>query len=260
MSTALPQKRAAAARERRPGTTSEGVSGTAAVTSTRYDRLLSILSKSLSRSRDEIASDAPRSIEECYGEMTSLFTSSDDGDGVTRLVDILLGKLDGAHDRLGPDLRRSSSASTTSSTSTTQIEALLERRDIRRSLRRIEDAIAGIEADERDFEEADAADRDSAKDAIRAARSSRASPTSGKRRRILPHESIGMRAYGMKLEYQRSLESELGEIEGENRSLERELEDGWGEWRGVVEEVKAALDVMEKSGGGDCAGDVVRKI
>ena len=115
MSTALPQKRAAAARERRPGTSSEGMSGTAAATSTRYDRLLSILSKSLSRSRDEIASDAPRSIEECYGEMTSLFTSSDDADGVTRLVDILLGKLDGANDRLGPDLRRSSSASTTSS-------------------------------------------------------------------------------------------------------------------------------------------------
>jgi hypothetical protein len=128
-------------------------------------------------------------------------------------------------------------------------------------LRRIEDAIAGIEAEERNFEEADAADRDSAKDAIRAASSSRASPTSGKRRRVLPHESIGMRAYMMKLEYQRSLESELGEIEGENRSLERELEDGWVEWRGVVEEVKAALDVMEKSGGGDdCAGDAVQKI
>ncbi|KAL3775142.1 hypothetical protein ACHAW5_010330 [Stephanodiscus triporus] len=254
MSTALPQKRA----ERRSGTTSEVKSG-AAATSTRYDRLLSILSKALTRSRDEIASDASHTIEECYGEMTSLFTSSDDGDGVARLVDILLGKLDGAHDRLGPDLRRSSSSS--SSSASTQLEKLLERRGIRRSLRRIEDAIDAVEAEEREFEEADAADRVSAKDAIRMARSSsRASPTSGKRRRLLPAECIAMRAYGMKLEYQRSLESELEGVEGENARLERELEDGWGEWQRIVEEVKGALDVMEKLGEvDDSAGDVVQK-
>ena len=228
---------------------------------TRYDRLLSILSKSLARSREEIASDAPRTIEECYGEMTSLFTSSDDGDGVTQLVDILLGKLDGAHDRLGPDLRQSSSSAPALSYSSTQLEKLLERRDIRRSLRRIEDVIEKVEADEREFEEVDAADMESARDAIRSARSSRASPTSGKRRRVLPHESIGMRAYGMKLGYQQSLEAELKEIEGENARLERELEDGWGEWRGIVEEVKAALEVMEKLGEGNdyCEGAVVRK-
>ncbi|KAL3809373.1 hypothetical protein ACHAXA_004376 [Cyclostephanos tholiformis] len=259
MSTITPlQNRAAAALERRPETAIDEKSVTAVSTLTRYDRLLSILSKSLSRSRDEIASDAPRTIEECYGEMTSLFTSSDDADGVTRLVDILLGKLDGVHDRLGPDLRRSTSS--TSSYSQTELEKLLERRGIRRSLRRIEDAIYKIEADEREFEEMDALDRESAKDAIRSARSSRASPTSGKRRRVLPHESIGLRAYGMKLEYQQSLEAELGEIEGENARLERELEDRWGEWRGIVEEVKAALDVMEKLGeGNDRADDVVRK-
>ena len=112
-----------------------------------------------------------------------------------------------------------------------------------------------------DDEEVDAADMESARDAIRSARSSRASPTSGKRRRVLPHESIGMRAYGMKLEYQQSLEAELKEIEGENARLERELEDGWGEWRGIVEEVKAALEVMEKLGEGNdyCEGAVVRK-
>jgi hypothetical protein len=262
MSTVTPLlNRAATALERRPGTAIEGRSVAAASNSTRYDRLLSILSKSLARSREEIASDARRTIEECYGEMTSLFTSSDDGDGVTQLVDILLGKLDGAHDRLGADLRRSSSSVSASSYSSTQLEKLLERRDIRRSLRRIEKVIDRVEADEREFEEVDAADRESARDAIRSARSSRASPTSGKRRRVLPHESIGMRAYEMKLEYQQSLEMELNEIEGDNARLERELEDGWGEWGEIVEEVKAALDVMEKLGeeNDDRAGDIVRK-
>jgi hypothetical protein len=82
--------------------------------------------------------------------MTSLFTSSDDGDGVTRLVDILLGKLDGAHDKLGPDLRKSTSiSSTTSSSSSTQFEKLLHRQVIQQILQSIEDAIDAVEADER---------------------------------------------------------------------------------------------------------------
>jgi len=104
-----------------------------------------ILSKSLTRSRDYVASDAPHTIEECYGEMTSLFTSSDDGDGVTRLVDILLGKLDGAHDKLGPDLRKSTSISSTASSSlSTQFEKLLHRQEIQQILQRIEDAIDAV--------------------------------------------------------------------------------------------------------------------
>jgi len=77
--------------------------------------------------------------------MTSLFTSSDDGDGVTRLVDILLGKLDGAHDKLGPDLRKSTSISSTASSSlSTQFEKLLHRQEIQQILQRIEDAIDAV--------------------------------------------------------------------------------------------------------------------
>ena len=214
-----------------------------------------ILSKSLTRSRDYVASDAPHTIEECYGEMTSLFTSSDDGDGVTRLVDILLGKLDGAHDKLGPDLRKSTSISSTASSSSslsTQFEKLLHRQDIQQILQRIEDAIDAVEADELDFDETEAADRDSAKDAIKAARMSRTSPNSGKRKRVQPADSLRIRAYAMKSEYQQSLAEELEEIEREKAQMEKELQEGWEEWGKVVEEVQLALDVMEKLGeGGD---------
>ena len=232
-------------------------SAAAAATSTsskRFDRLLTILSKSLTRSRDDVASDALHTIEECYGDKTSLFTSSDDGDGVTRLVDILLGKLDGAHDKLGPDLRKSTSISSTasSSSSSTQFEKLLHRQDIQQILQRIEDAIDAVEADERDFDETEAADRDSAKDAIKAARMSRTSPNSGKRKRVQPADSLRIRAYAMKSEYQQSLAEELEEIEREKAQMEKELQEGWEEWGKVVEEVQLALDVMEKLGeGGD---------
>jgi len=133
MSSAVAPKRSAAA------------AAASSTSSKRFDRLLTILSKSLTRSRDDVASDAPHTIEECYGEMTSLFTSSDDGDGVTRLVDILLGKLDGAHDKLGPDLRKSTSISSTASSSlSTQFEKLLHRQEIQQILQRIEDAIDAV--------------------------------------------------------------------------------------------------------------------
>jgi hypothetical protein len=56
----------------------------------------------------------------------------------------------------------------------------------------------------------------------------------------------------MKLEYQQSLVEELEEIEKEKIRMEKELQEGWEEWGKVVEEVKTALDVMEKLGeGGD---------
>ena len=232
---------------------SANAAAASSTSSKRFDRLLTILSKSLTRSRDDVASDAPHTIEECYGEKLSLFTSSDDGDGVTRLVDILLGKLDGAHDKLGPDLRKfTSSSSTTASSSATQFEKLLHRQDIQQTLQRIEDAINTVEAEEREFEATEAADRDSAKDAIKAARMSRMSPNSGKRKRIQPADSLRIRAYAMKLEYQQSLVEELDEIEKEKTRMEKELQEGWEEWGKVVEDVKTVLDVMEKLGvGGD---------
>lgn len=210
--------------------------------SERYDRLLSVLTKSLAQSRDRIASDAPRTIKESYGDMTSLFTSSEDGDGVSSLVDLLLGKLDSVHDRFG------SERSPMSGNNLTILERLLEERNILGVLRRVEAAIEEVERDEREFDEAEEADRTSAREAIRVAKSTRVSP-SGKKRRVPPAENIGYRAYRLKVEYQQSLAKELEEIEKENKSLEEELEKKWREWQENIRGVKAALDTMDALGG-----------
>jgi hypothetical protein len=207
-----------------------------------YDTLLSIVDKALTSSREKIARDAPHIIKESYGDLTSLFTSSDDSDGISRLVDLLLGKLDSVHDRFGSEK--------SPSTSLTQLEELLQQQNILEVLQKVESAIDEVENAERKFNEADAADKNSAKEAIKLAKTSRMSP-SGKKRRVLPAESIGYQAYRLKLEYQQSLAQELKEVEEENEKLESELQSGWTMWEKNVEGVRSALSVMDTLGEGN---------
>ncbi len=207
--------------------------------SAKYDRLLSILAKCLAQSREKIASDAPQTIKDSYGDMTSLFTSAEDSDGVTSLVDLLLGKLDSVHDRFNSEK--------VSSSSMTRLEQLLQQQNILEVLQKIEKSIEEVETSEREFNEAEEADKNSAKEAIKLAKTSRISP-SGKKRRVLPAESIGYHAYKLKLEYQQSLAKELGDIEKENEQLEEELKTKWGDWQKNVEGVKSALDTLDKLG------------
>lgn len=214
--------------------------------SNRYDILLSIVDKALTSSREKIASDAPKIVKESYGDLTSLFTSSDDSDGVSRLVDLLLGKLDSVHDRFGSEKSHA--------TSLTQLEELLQQQSIFEVLQKIESAIDEVENYERQFNEAEAADKNSAKEAIKLAKTSRMSP-SGKKRRVLPAESIGYQAYRLKLEYQQSLARELQEVEADNMNLEKELQSGWKMWEKNVEEVKSALNVMDTLGERDDTGE-----
>lgn len=212
-------------------------------TSTRYNRLLSILSKSLTQSREKVANDAPQTIKECYGDMTSLFTSNEDSDGVSSLVDLLLGKLDSVHDRFNSEKLSGSS-------STTRLEKLLQQQSIQEVLDKMERAINEVEKEEEEFNIAEEADKNSAREAIKLAKSSRISPTSGKKRRVMPAENITYHAYQLKLEYDESLKKELNDIEKENERLEEELKSKWEEWQRNVEGVKGALETMDKLGGG----------
>ena len=216
---------------------------------TLYDRLLSIVAKSLAQSREKIASEAPQTIKESYGEMTSLFTSSEDSDGVSSLVDLLLGKLDSVHDRFNSE-KLPSGSSTSSSSSLTQLEKLLQQQNIFEVLQKIEMAISSVETEERQFAEAEEADKNSAKDAIKAAKSTRFSP-SGKKRRVLPAESIGYHAHKLKSEYQQCLAKELEEVERENQKLEGDLKSKWVEWQESVGGIKAALGALDEVGGGE---------
>ena len=207
---------------------------------TRYNRLLSILAKSLTQSREKVASDASQTIKESYGDMTSLFTSSEDSDGVSSLVDLLLGKLDSVHDRFNSEK--------ISGTSLTQLETLLQQQNIYEILQKMEHAIDEVETEEREFNEAEEADKNSARDAIKLAKSSRISPSGGKKRRVMPAESIGYHAHKLKLEYQQSLLQELENIEKENDMLEEELKSKCEGWQNNVEGVKDALDTLDTLG------------
>jgi hypothetical protein len=79
---------------------------------------------------------------------------------------------------------------------------------------------------------------------------------SGKKRRVLPAESIGYQAYRLKLEYQQSLERELKEVGAENEKLENELQSGWTMWEKNLEGVKSALNVMDTLVGGGDDGEI----
>ena len=212
-----------------------------------YETLLSIVDKALTSSREKVARDASHIIKESYGDLTSLFTSSDDSDGVSRLVDLLLGKLDSVHDRFGSER--------STSTSLTQLEKLLQQQNIMEVLQKIEAAVDEVENAERQFIEVDMADKNSAKEAIKLAKTSRMSP-SGKKRRVLPAESIEYQAYRLKLEYQQSLERELKEVDAENEKLENELQSGWTMWEKNLEGVKSALNVMDTLVGGGDDGEI----
>lgn len=233
---------------------------------TRYQRLLSIIAKSLSASREKIASDATATINDSYGDLTSLFTSSEDGvDGTSRLVDLLLGKLDSVHDRFNSDkamtagISSSTMTSTTSSTSSSsvalQLEEILQKQNIQTTLHKLETAIENVERTEREFEASEKADKYSARDAIQIAKSNtRLSPESGKKRRVSPAESIGYQAYKLKMEYQTSLVRELEEMETENTRLEEELKNRWEGWKENVEGVEGALEMLDASSSGEDRG------
>lgn len=240
MSSILPQKRSAVG----PPTDSNNN------TNTRYNRLLSILTKALTQSREKVASEASQTIKESYGDMTSLFTSAEDSDGVSSLVDLLLGKLDVVHDRFNSEKTATSS---TSSEKMTQLDKILHDQHIQEILTKLEVAISTVEAEEEAFKTAEETDKKLTKDAIKLAKVSTriTSPTTNKRTKISPGESIGYTAYQMKLDYQNTLLKELDSIEKENELLEGELKNMWVEWQDNVEKVKGSLVTLDSSLGVD---------
>eukprot|EP00984_Skeletonema_dohrnii_P029432 scaffold20041_cov72-Skeletonema_dohrnii-CCMP3373.AAC.1 len=150
MSQILPQKRSAAMdRPDPPSSTTK---------SQRYTKLLSVLTKSLQQSRDKVESEAAHLIKEIYGDMTSLFTTGEDDDGVTQLVELLLGKLDTVHDRFNDE-------KSSSSNNMTKLETILKEQQIQQLLQRVEIAIERVETDEQNFQQDEAADKQSAEEA-----------------------------------------------------------------------------------------------
>ena len=209
--------------------------------SQRYTRLLSVLSKSLQQSRDKVEADAPQFIKDVYGDMTSLFTTGEDNDGVTQLVNLLLGKLDSVHDRFS--VEPSSSAS-----NETQLEKLLRQHHILQLLQRVETAVDKVEKDEREFQQNEEADKKSAEHAIKKARTARHNVVEGKLRAITidAQKFTDYHTYKMKEEYLDSLKKELEEVGEEIKEMDVALKARWEEWQKNLGDVKGALELLQQ--------------
>jgi len=236
MSKVLPQKRSAALDRPDPPSSSDNKSSS---NSQRYTRLLSILTKSLQQSRDKVESEAPQLIKEIYGDMTSLFTTGEDKDGVTQLVDLLLGKLDTVHDRFNVD-------KSSSNNNMTELESLLEQHHILQLLQRVETAIENVETEEQNFQREEDADKKSAEEAVKKAHTLRVDNVAGKLRKISPDSFAGYHTHKMKEEYLDSLQKELEEVTKENEETEKALKEKWEEWQKNLGDVKGALAMFQQ--------------
>ncbi len=244
MSQILPQKRSAALDNNnnmssttrpRPDPPSDNVTEDNSNSSQRYNRLLSILNKSFSQSRTKIESDGPALIKEVYGDMTSLFggdndndNNNDNDDGVTQLVNLLLGKLDTVHDRFKDE----------TTTSVTNMEKLLSQHHIQSLLSRVEMAIDKVEKADEEFNRVEEADKKSALAAVESARTG-----SGNAQKFTEYYT-----YQLKQEYLNMLQGELDVVTSDNEKMDNELQEKWGEWMENLREVKNALELLTQLG------------
>jgi hypothetical protein len=237
MSQILPQKRSAAldnnnnmsSTRPRPYPPADNV--TEDSSSQRYNRLLSILNKSFSQSRTKIESDGPALIKEVYGDMTSLFggdNDNDNDDGVTQLVNLLLGKLDTVHDRFKDE----------TTTSVNNMEKLLSQHHIQPLLSRVEMAIDKVEKADEEFNRLEEADKKSALAAVESAR------TGGSN----AQKFTEYYTYQLKQEYLNMLQGELDTVTSDNEKMDNELQEKWGEWMEDLKEVKNALALLTQLG------------
>merc|ERR1719145_317537 len=127
----------------------------------------------------------------------------------------------------------------------TRLEHLLRKQDMKALLWKLETSVNEVEEGERKFIEEEQSDKSSAQNAIKAVRSTRLSP-SGKKRRVLPSESIGYHAHRLKLEYQSTLQNELNDVMAENDQLECELKGKWEKWQSHLHDVESSLTTLQK--------------
>lgn len=191
--------------------------------------------------------------------MTSLFTTGDDDndDGVTQLVDLLLGKLDTVHDRFIVDKSELVVNNNNTNVNVTKLESILEQQQIQQLLQRVEWAIERVEMDELNFQQEEAADKLSAEEAVHKAHTLRTVETSSsssssegklKLRKMSAEQFVGYHSHKMKETYLESLQNELEDVSKENEEMEGVLKEKWDEWQKNLGEVKGVLGLLQQLG------------
>ena len=197
----------------------------------RSSLLLTTLSKSLSDTRSRISTSAPATVREAYSDVASFFSSDEDDSGVNTLVSLLLSKID--------KINECTEAS---------LDDLLKQHEIYSLLQRVEDSINHVDAQQKEFEEKDEADRASTLAAISSAKTQQVTTSSvdekEKKKRIYPGEYIGYHAYKLKEGHKMTLMKELEEMEKENDEMEKRLEQMWKGWNESVKELEGVVGKM----------------
>ena len=135
-----------------------------------------------------------------------------------------------------------------SSNNLTKLESILEQCQIQSLVQRVEIAIDHVERDERNFEQAEAADKQSAEEALRKAQTLRVNTTTGKLRKVNADEFVGYHSNKKKEEYLQVLQKELEEVTRENEEMEVTLKETWEEWQKNLGDVKGALGLLQQLG------------
>lgn len=215
----------------------------------RYQLLLSVIEKSFTQSHQSIANDAHSTIVNSYGDLTSLFASDNDDNGIETLTTLLMGTLERIHD--------SFMSTATSESSSSLLRKLLQEQNILELLQKVETCIDAVDKDDEDWEKKEKWDAQSAKEAVDTARlpvtfTNQNGSNIGKRKLVLPAELLGYHAYQLKLQHHQKLLKEISEVRESNEKLQQDLADKWEEWNGEVERVKDIVNVLDKLRSDEC--------
>ena len=172
----------------------EGNSSQAGLSSVRYDKLLKVLNTALVESRRKFNTED--AIKECYGDDASMF-DDDAGGGQS----VLATAIDAMVDQVNDTVKRN-------------IVTYLEQEGIQEKLANIEAIINRLDANDEKQRQADAEDRQSARDALASVRLPKD---------VLPSELIRYQSYKLMEKERDALLEEIAKVEEETNGLNERI-------------------------------------
>ena len=166
------------------------------VSSVRYGKLLKVLNTALLESRRKFNTE--EAIKECYGDDASMFDDSGDGSGGQS---VLASAIDAMVDQVNEKVRNS-------------IVGYLEQEGIEKKLASVETIINRLDANDDEQKQADAADRQSARDALASVRLPKD---------VLPAELMRYQSYKLMENERNALLEEIAKVEEETKVVNERI-------------------------------------
>ena len=166
------------------------------VSSVRYGKLLKVLNTALLESRRKFNTE--EAIKECYGDDASMFDDSGDGSGGQS---VLASAIDAMVDQVNEKVRNG-------------IVGYLEQEGIEKKLASVETIINRLDANDDEQKQADAADRQSARDALASVRLPKD---------VLPAELMRYQSYKLMENERNALLEEIAKVEEETKVVNERI-------------------------------------